>query len=600
MTDQEALERFAEDLFQDLFVRANTTGGEQYLEEAYTGWMLEMLSEAGEVDECEVAFHQSRGIKVNAYGISDAGDVLYLFTSMFVNELPPRSLGKLEVNAAFGRLRAFLTKAARGDLHRLEESSPGFEMIDFISARLPDITRARLYLLTDALTSIYAMAESTVDDLAVSYHIWDLRRTFQCVMSGQQHEPVEIDFAAMPGGPVPCLAMPGSSDEYSAYLMILTGSALYSIYEQYGTRLLERNVRAFLQVRGKINRAIRETILKSPDRFLAYNNGISATAASVTLVDRQSQGQAIASVRDFQIVNGGQTIASIYHAVRKDKADASAISVQAKLSVVEPGKLDSLVPLISRFANSQNKVGDADFSANDPFHVAVERLSRTVWTTARPGEQRQTRWFYERARGQYADAQFRAGGPAEQKQFKLQHPVQQRFTKTDLAKYENSWLQLPHFVARGAEKSFREFTLRLPDRGGAALASEAYFRHLVAKAILFRETERIVAALQFGGYRSQIVTYTIAYLSHVAGAHIELDAIWREQALPDALREILGSLAPVVHRSLTHPPGGQNIAEWCKKQACWDTVQSLQVFPQAMLQRLKVRSRTSGKEAASR
>ena len=208
------------------------------------------------------------------------------------------------------------------------------------------------------------------------------------------------------------------------------GRSSDAIYSQYGPRLLELNVRSFLQARGKVNQGIRRTILDQPGRFLAYNNGISVTASEVELVDLPGGGRGFGRIKNLQIVNGGQTTASLHHAVRRDGADVSAIQVPAKLTVVPEDRLEEIVPLISRYANSQNKINEADFSANDPFHVRVEELSRTIWAPATGGTLRQTRWFYERARGQYADGLGRAGSPAQQRKFKQEHPPAQKFTKT--------------------------------------------------------------------------------------------------------------------------------------------------------------------------
>lgn len=577
MTEQERLTCFAEDVYQDVLVRAETEGGEEYLENEFTRFILETLTAAGEIDdEWYVAYHQSRGMKANGYGLSADGDTLYVCYTEYTGERPPRSVTKTEIDTGFRRLRSFVTRALHGDRYRLEESSSGFEMMDQIHAWRDRLDRIRLYFFTDGQTSVDAIGDDEIEGRTATHHVWDIRRTFRCLDSGQQREPVEINFAELPSGPLPCLPMPGSSGEYSAYLLMIPGEVLYRVYDKYGTRLLERNVRAFLQARGKVNKGIRDTIVREPRRFLAYNNGIAATAAEVTEIRRPDGTLAIASVKDFQIVNGGQTTASIYHAVKRDKADISQVSVQAKLSVVAPNVLDELVPVISRFANSQNKVSEADFSANDPFHIALEEISRTSWTPAAPGQQKLTRWFYERARGQYADAMSREGTVARRKAWQGTNPPRQRFTKTDLAKYENSWAQLPFFVGRGAEKNFREFTIRLKD-GGSQTVNEEFFHSVVAKAILFRECERLVSKMSFGGYRSQIVTYSLAYLSHATAMRLDLEEIWKMQTLPTSTATALQRIAPAVHDSILAPPGGQNIAEWCKKEACWDAVRALQI-----------------------
>ena len=307
---------------------------------------------------------------------------------------------------------------------------------------------------------------------------------------------------------------------------------------------------------------------------MAYNNGISATADSVKLVDLPNGGQGIAWIRDLQIVNGGQTTASLYQAVRKDKADISGIFVQTKLTVVDQDRIDEIVPLISRYANNQNKVSEADFSANDPFHIRIEELSRTIWAPATDGTQRQTRWFYERARGQYADAKNRESTTAKQKAFSVTNPTTQKFTKTDLAKFEHTWQQLPHIVSLGAQKNFSKFTLALCDKARPEL-DETYFTHLIAKAILFKSAEKIVQNEQFGGYRANIVTYTLAYLSDIHQETIDLDAIWKQQSITPLLQESIRQVSKNVHQIITNPPGGRNVTEWCKKEACWNAIQQM-------------------------
>jgi hypothetical protein len=241
---------------------------------------------------------------------------------------------------------------------------------------------------------------------------------------------------------------------------------------------------------------------------------------------------------------------------------------------IERGEIhDGLVRNVSRYANTQNKIEEADFSANDSFHVRLEGLSRTTWAPAVGGTQRQTKWFYERARGQYQDARASELTPARRKTFSLEHPSQQRFTKTDVAKFENTWDQLPHIVSRGAQKNFSDYMIRLAGRDQLTV-DRSYFERLIGKAILFRSAERIVQRQEFGGYRANIVTYTIALLSNSTSQRINLERIWRDQALSSALQETIAKVSHEVHHILTNPPNAQNITEWCKSEKCWDAVRT--------------------------
>lgn len=570
------LERFAEDLRQDVINEAHLEGAEMLRPEAFTARMIQELTEVGELDDGQVAFFRDRGMQVGGYSITDEGRRLDLIVPIYTQSVPPATVPRDQVETAFTRLLTFFDRA-RGDLIlSLEESTTEFDMVLSIS-ELTGMEKVRLFVVTDGRTTVKQRPAENRGELEVSFHVWDIARLYRAVTSGQQQESIDINFVRRFGGPLPCLVVPHEWSDYAAHLTVIPGPVLADIYDEYGTRLLERNVRAFLQTRGKINQGIRKTILTEPERFLAYNNGLSATASSVKVVALEGGGFGIATVKDLQIVNGGQTTASIHDVFKRTKADISHIQVPVKLTVVAEDQLSAIVPLISRYANSQNKVNEADFEANAPFHVQIEKWSRSVWAPAVEGSQVQTRWFYERARGQYQDALAQEATPARKRMFKSVHPLNQKFTKTDLAKFENSWDQLPHLVSLGAEKNFNHFTVRLAQRGRFQVTQE-YFERLVAMAILFRRTERIVSDQQFGGYRANIVTYTIAYLAHRTSQQIDLDRIWLTQNISDALAETIEATCYPVRDVLVDAPGSGNITEWCKKPACWQRVRELN-FP---------------------
>ena len=513
-------------------------------------------------------------MEVSGYNISEDGHLLDLFGVVLTQTAPPPTVPRSDIDTCIRRLRGFLDRARADGYAGREEALPVFDMFLRVNQAWPDISRIRFFVFTDGLTTIDRAAEASVEDVPASVNIWDLRRLYRLLTSGMKEEPVNIDFVTRFGGPIPCLAAEQTDSDYQTILAVVPGDVLMDVYGEYGSRLLQLNVRSFLQARGKVNQGIRRTILDQPDRFLAYNNGISATASAVKLAIMPEGGLGIQSLENLQIVNGGQTTASLYHAAVKDRANIDRVQVQMKLTVVEPEQLDEIVPLISRYANSQNKVNEADFSANHPFHVEIEKLSRTVWAPAADGTQRQTRWFYERARGQYQDAVFRAGTPARQRQFKEIHPAAQRFTKTDLAKFEMAWDRLPHLVSLGAQKCFREFTIRLTDRA-AFQVDQAYFTDLIAKAILFRRSEKLVSGLELGGYRANVVAYVVALISDRSKRRLDLAGIWRHQRLSANLEDAILNLAPRVHAILLEAPGNGNVTEWAKKQACWERIQGM-------------------------
>jgi AIPR protein len=576
-SDESELSRFIENLHQQVIINSEGNNAEgddgAFREEEFTSLMIEYLIEAGEIEDGQICYHSARGIKVNGYNLQEEEGRLDLFISIYTQNPSPTTVRKDAVENAFKQLISFLGKVYKGYHKTIEEASPTFDMAQLIHSQRSQLSHVRMFLFTDGLTTLQAKPPQQQDGINYSFNIWDLRRTNRCVTSGQKREAITIDFQSKYNFVIPCLTISESLKDYKAYVAIIPGEILCKIYNDYGSRLLERNVRSFLQAKGGVNKSIRQTILKEPHRFLAYNNGISATARAVKLIDLPSGGQGIIEIYDFQIVNGGQTTASLYQAFRKDKADLSDIHVQTKLTVVDHDKIDEFVPLISRYANNQNKVSVADFSANDPFHRKIEELSRTIWAPAF-GDGQHTRWFYERARGQYADAKNREATAARQKAFANSHPPHQKFTKTDLAKFENTWGQLPHIVSLGAEKNFCKFTLSLKEEK-VFEPNEKYFKHLIAKAILFKTTQKLVDQQKLGGYRANIITYSLAYLNHASQQDIDLDQIWRNQSVPFSIQEKIQVILRDVHQVITSPPDGNNVTEWCKKNSCWEKVQEI-------------------------
>lgn len=390
--------------------------------------------------------------------------------------------------------------------------------------------------------------------------------------------------------PVNCLEFDQSGADYVSYLAIFPAEVLVSVYGRFGPRLLERNVRSFLQVRGEINKGIRGTILNEPDRFFAYNNGLTATASEIEVERGQGGALRIRRMVDLQIVNGGQTTASLFRAVRKDKADVSRIAVQVKLNRVrDPEALDELVGHISKFANSQNKVSVSDLSANDPFNQRLEELSRTIWAPATGGSQRETKWFYERARAQYADGLASADTPMRKSKFEREYPKRQLFGKTDVAKYELAWSQHPQMVSRGAQKCFVVFNEEVTKRGSGYRPDKIFYCNLIAKKILFDAVDRIVLKKKYS-YKAQVVAYSISWLSFRTGRRFDFDKVWNDQAISEPVLAFFDALVERVHPVISMPAGGRNVTDWYKSEACWKAVQLLDLALPSSLRNLSEHS----------
>jgi hypothetical protein len=319
--------------------------------------------------------------------------------------------------------------------------------------------------------------------------------------------------------------------------------------------------------------------------FFAYNNGIAATCSEAE-IKSSAAGLRIIRAKDLQIVNGAQTTASLASARRRDRTGLEDTMVPMKLSIVTPDISGQIIPLISRYANMQNKVSDADFFSNHEFHRRIEQISRRIWSPAKGGSQHETHWFYERTRGQYQN-EYAAMSPAERKRFLTMNPREQVITKTDLAKFENTWGQLPHIVSFGAQKNFLTFAASISKEWekDSSQFSEDYFRRIAARAILFRKTEKLISSQPWyqGGYRAQIVAHTISKLSHLLktkgkGRMLDFRSIWQRQSLSTAMEEQIKLTASGVFEVLVDPPPGfQNVTEWSKKELCWRRVETASV-----------------------
>ena len=529
----------------------------------------------------------NRKIRVDGYVLDEFDLTMNLVIADYSGVESREVITKTAAASLFDRLSYFLEEALGPKLYKeIEPSTPAADLIEQIRLNKDRVRKYRFLLLTDGFMSnrISEIDSRSINGIPIECQIWDIDRIFRICVSDLGRQDIEIDFAAYTEGRgIPCLeASSTNSDEYSSYLCIIPGSVLADIYDYYGSQLLEGNVRSFLSTKVAVNKKIRETILRIPQNFFAYNNGVSATAMDLKFVNTEN-GRFITYAKDFQIINGGQTTASLSNARFKDGADLSKVYVQMKLTEVDSDadRSSALIRNISRSSNSQNKVSDADFFATHPFHVRMEQISRRLFAPATGGAQYETKWFYERARGQYLQAQMQMTKTQKEK-FSAQNPKKQVITKTDLAKFRNTWLGIPHIVSKGAQTNFMRFAEIIDDgwsKNDAAF-NEKYFKDSVALAILFKHTEWVVSHQPWfeQGYRANIVTYTLALLHRLIlqqykGMDLDLQLIWNRQQVPEIITNELVKITKYVFERITDPHRGTiNVTQWCKREACWDSV----------------------------
>ena len=405
------------------------------LKEAYINYVTEIMMDAEEIDDFNYLYFEGFGkhnksIRIDGYSYSELDECLNIFVCTDITYGHEGNLTQTKIKEFFQRAVNFVAEASY-IIETCEESSPGYGLAYDITNKYKNIKRYRFYIITDMPLSerVKNVKSGDINGIEVNYNVWDIKRIYELFESSQTKEDITIDIKKYEKNGIPCL-LANSSDDYYSYLCNVPGTLLANIYNEYGSRLLEGNVRSFLQLKGKVNKSIRNTILNEPTMFFAYNNGIAGTASEVNVENVGSQLY-ITSIKALQIVNGGQTTASLARALLKDKKDGSEekikqVFVPMKLSVVNSDKAADMIPNIARFANSQNKISESDLFSNHPFHIRLEKISRSTIAPAVDGKQYGTYWYYERAAGQYRQETYKMK-ESEKKKFEEKNPPKQRF-----------------------------------------------------------------------------------------------------------------------------------------------------------------------------
>jgi hypothetical protein len=430
-----------------------------------------------------------------------------------------------DIGTHSAQMTNFVENALKGYFSIGEQSNPAVQLGLDIKRYSADIYKIHLFIVSTNQLS-RRVKNIDLDDVIfsgktykVELDVIDIEKIFNAQLANTEKEETIINVSDYGIDGIPCIRADIGAGRYEAYLAVVPGEFLSNIYKKFGPRLLERNVRSFLQLRGGVNKGIRATILNERENFFSYNNGISTTAKNVTLEEISGKGSCITSFTDFQIINGGQTTASLASASIKDKAPLDRIFVQMKLTVIlDEGELgDEFVRNTSQFANSQNKVTAADLVSNHQFYLRIEDFSRKLYAPPSNGLPYQTIWFFERSRGQYEQPKMKMT-KGERATYERVNPSSQKFDKKDLARYINSADMYPHYVSWGGEVNAVRFQGEMEKQWKAdpAVFNESYFRDLVAKAIIFTTIRKTILKQDWykerNGYLIQNVTYAFSKL----------------------------------------------------------------------------------------
>ena len=584
-----AFEEYKKEYLNDIRINAQIESvlpDEYFLEDA-----LDKLTAMGELTDPVIRPIQKRCrnnkiMAFDAYGF-DASDKSFVLISNDFKDTADATLTRTELDTIRTRMLNFIQEAFDERLQEYfdltDEMLPVGRNIarrmkkDYVDLDNDDsIDQIKLYIITNKTLSDKVTSLRCDDflDKRVELNVWSIKRFYDLYQSGKDREPILIETDKYGIKGIPCIKaeMSGNLD-YDAYLAIVPGYFLHSIYYDHGSRLLEGNVRAFLSNRGKINKGIRETIRKEPTKFFAYNNGIACTAAKITLSDDK---RFITSMEDLQIINGGQTTASLTSAVIKDKLPLDNIFVPMKLTVAKNDDYDMMIQNISRYANSQNSVKNSDFFSNHPFHRVFEALSKKIPAPVSGDNVNNTFWYYERSRGKYDQEQFKITRKSEKEAFARRYPKSQLIKKEDLAKFFTcAELLRPDVVSKGGEKCMSFFAEYIDSQYQKTpeYFNDEFFKLAICYAILFKATDKIVKNstwyISASYIKPFIVPYTISKIiaNLPKGYCLDYDLIWKKQTLYPSLSCQIEKVAHATNEFIRNSVGSAR--EYCSKEETW-------------------------------
>ena len=543
---------------------------------------------------------EDANIKVNGYAVSEGGERLQLF---IVDEeslaegidLEDASIShRADYESEFKRCRKFAVEAITGKLlDELQASDPvgalatrladpdGFEVIEIVLVSMSLSVSYRgqspqpnsFHFPSEEKTFVVKTSDGKSErNVLFIKKLVDVNFLAEVIVSQGRGVPLKVEFRSDPIEPIEAIQA-YSGDNFESWLCVLSATDLAHLYRRHGSRLLEKNVRSFLQFKGA-NKGIKETIRNEPEKFIAYNNGltITATDADITTIEKGKK-KVINSLTDLQIVNGGQTTASIYFS-KKEGLDVSKVKVMAKINIVRSEKqmvLNELVSNISKYSNTQSRVSNVDLNARSPQLVKLKQLSESVKTPTAG------KWYFERAKGEF-NTEVRKQGASAGARLKRDFPPAKRFSKEQLAKFYCAWGEEPYLVKRGGEKVFRHMMEVLePEEGIPLEVDRDFYEQLIAKIILFKRMEKIYGqgVNAIGQLRSAAIPYALSIIyvnSDGAGKTFDLARIWKDEDIREDLAIFLKSLLSLVNDLIKQYSQSDDFGEYSKKKELWSDI----------------------------
>lgn len=544
-------------------------------------------------------------LKLNGYAINESGERLQLYIvnedsiDLSENDKNLQISLKSYYDSHFSRAIKFVQSALKGNLTNEIQDADGIKvLISQISSSegLDQFDVVEIFLISATATvetrgsipqpkqiefeneklkvSFSKMREKTSKEIIIIKKLIDLNFLHNILISQGNREPLTVDFEKLFNFKIE--AIKAADEEYfESYLCVFPGNVISDLYKEFSTRMLEKNVRSFLQFPKKgVNSGMKNTIIDYPEKFIAFNNGLTITSTGKDVSEIGGKFY-IKSLTDFQIVNGGQTTATIYFA-QKEGISVSKIKVMAKINVAKKTteeELDKLITDISTFSNAQSRVSKVDLRARSTQLIKIKALSESIVTP------KGVKWFFERAKGELNTAIRKLGN--KEKIIK-KFPKERRFSKEDLAKYFTVWGNKPYLVKLGGEKVFRDFIEELTGEGSKKkppVINRSFYENLISRIILFRNLEKIYGdgKKKIGNLRSAVIPYSISILYNITDGGSEnivfdLNRIWTKEGLEQDLSDFFYELMKLMNDLIKKYSQSDDYGEYSKRKELWETI----------------------------
>lgn len=571
-----------------------------------TPFLQEVLPFINSGDDPVISYFGKKdlNIQINGYIYQDDINTLNLYVVDYEpfleeeDELPFVNMTYLKEFA--NKAKRFYT-SAESILQLADRSMESYDITKMIVDKKNEIEEINIYVITSKFYVSNKPIDLTIPNIeTVNIHVWDMDRIFKLSEAEQGIREFDIHFESEYGTAIQMMHVPNNSENVliDCYIGVVPAKLLAKLYDDWGPKLVERNVRSFLQSRGGTNKGIRDTLKDKKQRelFISYNNGISSVAKAGDIEQiGESNLYKIKTLTSWQIVNGGQTTASIHQAYKND-VDLEGVYVQSKLTILNiPEEIehdtqtdrhaleDEMIAKISEYANTQNKINKSDLLANTRFMSDIEKLSRNIWIPTQDNRKEESKWYFERARGQYMVDISRRSKGKEQNAFKKVYPKENVITKVEMAKYFMSWEGYPHVSSKGGEEAFKRFmdlnsqywkqNLVANDDGEVIKSilsiDSDYYKQLIARRIINTFVTNLVESMNLKGYKANVIYYTIAMLNYIYGEEINLLEIWQKQSLSNKWEDIVRAIANNALNYIRESAGDQNVTQWARKEDCW-------------------------------